>query len=822
MPQDQDSNPKGSRAREKLLRLSLESSHKSYYPQLRQQLEKLRQSEQDLSVTLNSIGEGVIATDRQGRITRMNPMAETLTGWTLQQARGKALGQVFRIVNVHTREACQDPVQKVLESGKIQGLANETLLISKQGLEYQLADSAAPIQEKPGGEIRGVVLVFRDISQEYAMRKAQEKSEAAYRDLFQGAPVGIFRSTSRGDLLQANPAMAQMLGFSYPEQAVQYYQDLSRQLYPDPQVREELISALRQQGQVQGFEYQAHCYDGQRRWLSITARVSEHLTDGDFILDGFVWDVSPRKEQETHLQQTRRLLDEIIEFLPDATLVIDTQGRVIAWNRAIEELTGVAKEDMLNQGDYEYGRLLYGQRCPILVDIVLTDSQDRPSLEEDYQYISWKEEIIYGEAYAPLVNNGKGAHLWGAAGRLRDASGNLIGAIESIRDVSERKNLELQLQQARKMEAVGTLAGGIAHDFNNILQIINGYTNLMLQERSSDDPEQERLLQIQKSGRHGSELVKKLLTFSRKVEGEKQILDLNQEIKEAVEILRRSLPRMIDIRLGLDQDLWPVEADPVQLEQIIFNLGSNAEYAIPDRGSLEFKTKNVVLDAAFVRLHPGLEPGEHVLLSVSDTGCGMDEETREKIFEPFFTTKEVGSGTGLGLASVYGIIKAHQGHVLCYSQPGQGTTFEIYLPARPKIQQEGQKPQQEQVAKSGAGTILVVDDEPAIQELTQEMLEALGYTVICAGSGEEALQSYQEQQREIDLVLLDLGMPGMGGYSCLLELLRADPGVKVLVASGYAANVNAEQVLQAGAVGFLSKPFQMQDLEGKLREVLDN
>ncbi|MGM0424568.1 MAG: PAS domain S-box protein, partial [Thermodesulfobacteriota bacterium] len=802
-------------------RLRQETSHKSYYSQLSQQLEKLRQREEDLSLTLNSIGEGVIVTDRQGRITRMNPMAESLTGWALAEVRGAHLGQVFRIVNGHTREACQDPVQKVLESGRIQGLANNTLLLARDGREYQIADSAAPIQDRAEREIRGVVLVFRVVSQEDAMHKRLQESEAAYRSLFQNSPVGIFRSTSRGELLQANPAMARMMGFTSPEQAVEYYQDLGKQLYPEPRIRENFIWALREQGQVQGFEYQALCYDGQMRWLSITARVSEYVTDEDFVLDGFVWDVSPRKEQEAHLEQARRLLDEIIEFLPDAILVIDTQGKVIAWNRAIEELTGAAKEDMLGKGDYEYGRLLYGKRCPILVDIVLTDSQDRPSLEEDYQYISWKEEIIYGEAYASVVNNGKGAHLWGAAGKLRDAAGNLIGAIESIRDVSERKNLELQLQQARKMEAVGTLAGGIAHDFNNILQIINGYTNLMLEERNSNDPEWERLLQIQRSGRHGSELVKKLLTFSRKVEGEKQILDLNQEVKESAEILRSSLPRMIDIRLDLDQELWPVDADAVQLEQILFNLGSNAGYAMPDGGVLEIETKNVVLDADFARLHPGLEPGEYVLLSVSDTGCGMDEETREKVFEPFFTTKEMGRGTGLGLASVYGIIKAHQGHVLCYSKPGQGTTFQIYLPARPETEQEEKKALQKQENKSGIGTILVVDDEPAIQELTQEMLQAIGCNAICAASGEEALQSYQKNQDEIDLVLLDLGMPGMGGYNCLLELLRKYPGVKVLVASGYAANVNAEQVLQAGAAGFLSKPFQMQDLEAKLREVLD-
>ncbi|MFW6314801.1 MAG: PAS domain-containing sensor histidine kinase, partial [Desulfohalobiaceae bacterium] len=699
MPQDQNSDPKVQAARDKLLRLSLESSHKSYYPQLRQQLERLRQSGEDLSVTLNSIGEGVIATDRQGRITRMNPTAESLTGWSQTEAKGRHLGEVFHIVNAHTRGACQDPVQKVLESGKIQGLANDTLLLSRQGREYQIADSAAPIQDGTGGEVRGVVLVFRDVSQEYSMRKALEASEAAYRDLFQNAPVGIFRSTSQGRLLQANPSMAKLLGWASPEEAVFYYQDLGRQIYQDLETREKFISILQEKGQVQGFEHQALCQDGQTRWLSINARVSEYYGPWDFVLDGFVWDITPRKEQESHLKQTRRLLDEIIEFLPDATLVIDTQGKVLAWNRAIEELTGVGKEEMLGKGDYEYSRLLYGRPCPILVDIVLADSGKRPGLEKTYEYISWREEILYGEAYAPAVHNGKGAYLWGAAGTLRDGSGNLIGAIESIRDVSERKQvekrlqeseelyrsitentfdltcllelsghyiyhntryldvmgyssqellgcnvlkiihpedqekvmqalqqgvaegwdqhrlsfrmrckdgsykwldnrarllkdeqgrpqrilavgqditehrkLEQQLQQARKMEAVGTLAGGIAHDFNNILQVINGYANILLQECAVQNSDRNKLQQILRSGQYGAELVRKLLAFSRKLEGQKRPLDLNQEVQETVQILRSTLPKMIDIQLSLEQDLWPVEADRNQVQQVLMNL----------------------------------------------------------------------------------------------------------------------------------------------------------------------------------------------------------------------------------------------------------
>ncbi|MFP4672804.1 MAG: PAS domain S-box protein [Desulfohalobiaceae bacterium] len=780
-----------------------------------------------------------------------------------------------------------------------------------------------------------------------AMHSKLQDSETAYRDLFQNAPVGIFRSTSQGRLLQANPTMARLLGWDSPEEAVSYYQELGRQIYQDPESRKEFISILQEKGQVQGFEHQALCMDGQRRWLSVNARVSTYHGPWDFVLDGFVWDISPRKEQESHLQQTRRLLDEIIEFLPDATLVIDTQGRVIAWNRAIEELTGAVKEDMLGRGEYEYGRLLYGYPCPILVDIVLAEPERRPQLQKDYEYVSWSQEILYGEAYAPLVKAGQGAHLWGAAARLRDGAGNLIGAIESMRDVSERKQvekrlqeseelyrsitentfdltcllelhgnyiyyntryldvlgyssqellgcnvleiihpedqekvaqalqqgaaegwdqhrlsfrmrckdgsykwldnrarllkdeqrrpqvilavgqditerrkLEQQLQQARKMEAVGTLAGGIAHDFNNILQVINGYANILLQECAVQNSDRNKLQQILRSGQYGAELVRKLLAFSRKLEGQKRPLDLNQEVQETVQILRSTLPKMIDIQLSLEQDLWPVEADPVQMEQILLNLGSNAADAMAQGGRLEIQTRNEYLQADISRQQPELAPGSYVLLTVSDTGCGMDDQTRDKVFEPFFSTKEVGKGSGLGLASVYGIVKAHQGHVLCYSQSGQGTSFKIYLPAGSESDQEAEQVQQVQEPVPGSGTVLVVDDEPTIRDLTQEMLENMGYTVLCAASGEEALQIFQDQHQDIDVVLLDIGMPGMGGYNCMLKMLGIDPGARVLIASGYAGKLNVEQAMQAGAVGFMSKPFQMRDLGEKLVELL--
>ena len=387
-------------------------------------------------------------------------------------------------------------------------------------------------------------------------------------------------------------------------------------------------------------------------------------------------------------------------------------------------------------------------------------------------------------------------------------------------DVSEAKGLRAQLLQAQKMESIGTLAGGIAHDFNNLLQVVIGYSDLLLYTKKPTDPEYEGLHAIRRAGMDGSELAKRILAFSRRLEPDARPVSLNNEIKRVEKMLKRTLPKMIEVELLLADDAMPVNADPGQMEQVLLNLAINAQHAMPDGGRLTIETANTVLGADYAKTHLDVEPGQYVLLTVSDTGHGMDKEVVEHIFEPFFTTKGPGEGTGLGLAMAYGIVKGHGGHINCYSEPGTGTTFKIYLPAMVReLEQEiattGQMP------AFGKETILLVDDEQSIRGMGEQLLTMAGYTVLTAANGKEGLEVYRSNKDRIALVLLDLIMPVMGGKQCLERLLEINPKVKVVITSGYSVEGHTKETLEAGAKGFVGKPYQMKDLLGTARKVLD-
>ncbi|MEA3429103.1 MAG: response regulator, partial [Thermodesulfobacteriota bacterium] len=405
-----------------------------------------------------------------------------------------------------------------------------------------------------------------------------------------------------------------------------------------------------------------------------------------------------------------------------------------------------------------------------------------------------------------------------------DMEGNLTGIEGTVRDMTEHKRLESELFQARKMEAVGTLAGGIAHDFNNIVQGISGFTEILLLGKKENDPDYGKLIHIQTQAFRAGKLTGQLLAFSRKAESMLQPLDLNGEIEKLKEVFIRTLPRMIDIRFHLSGKLNLVNADPNQIEQIFMNLIINARDAMVDDGRLVVQTENVTLEGKYCRTLPGAAPGEYVLLAVSDTGMGMDRDVAEHIFEPFYTTKEVDKGTGLGLAMVYGIVKNHNGYVYCESMPGQGTTFKIYLPVvkEEKISQNADYTLEQEVV-GGTETILLVDDDESVLEVEKGFLEHSDYTVITAESGEEAIEIVSKIHTSYpDLVILDLNMPGMGGYKCLRELLKIDSEIKILVASGYSSQVDEKTLRETGARGFIAKPYQMKAMLKMVRGMLDD
>jgi len=391
---------------------------------------------------------------------------------------------------------------------------------------------------------------------------------------------------------------------------------------------------------------------------------------------------------------------------------------------------------------------------------------------------------------------------------------------EARRKITHEK-LEVQLHQAQKMESVGRLAGGVAHDFNNMLGVILGYTELAMERVEPDDPLHANLEKIQGAAQRSADLTRQLLAFARKQTVSPKVIDLNDTIENMLKLLRRLIGEDLDLAWHPAKEVWPVKIDPTQVDQILTNLFVNARDAFTDLGKVTIETGNTIFDEDYCRVHAGFVPGEYTMLAVSDNGCGMDKETQSHLFEPFFTTKEVGKGTGLGMATVYGVVKQNNGFINVYSEPGQGTTFKIYLPrhlskAVPLSEKEPDKP-----GERGRETVLLVEDEPTILEMTTEMLQNLGYTVLAAGTPGEAVRLAHEHPGRIDLLLTDVVMPEMNGRQLAGNLLAHYPVLKRLFMSGYTANVIAHHGVLDEGVHFIQKPFSKKDLGEKLREALD-
>lgn len=414
--------------------------------------------------------------------------------------------------------------------------------------------------------------------------------------------------------------------------------------------------------------------------------------------------------------------------------------------------------------------------------------------------------------------------------RLVDANGNFSGLVVLMRDISkrlqdeaERAQLEVQLRHSQKMEAIGTLAGGVAHDFNNILQILHGSVQLLWNNSEMDSKERSRLEQMDNALERATGLVGQLLTFSRKMEGDMGPLDLNFEVRQVAALLERTIPKMIDIRLELSANIWLVNGNPIQIEQILLNLASNSRDAMADGGVINISSANFELDTETAsRLDLDTAPGRYVALKVADSGRGMTPEVLQHIFEPFFTTKGIGGGTGLGLATVYGIVRSHGGTIQCRSEVGKGTEFVIYLPASEHGQPRKDRKNKAQEKKAGGSeTILLVDDEYAVADVAAAALEDVGYRVMHAPNGETALEIHLEQNGRIDLVLLDLGMPGMGGRRTLEMLKQSQPDLPVIIASGYSELEEGEKAMDSGAAAYIQKPFRLVEMLKLVRKILD-
>ncbi len=515
-------------------------------------------------------------------------------------------------------------------------------------------------------------------------------------------------------------------------------------------------------------------------------------------MTGAVNDVTDRKRSEAE----RDRLMMAIEQAAEEVVVTDAQGVIVYVNPAFETVTGYTRLEVL------------GQNPRIL----------KSGAHDEAFYRALWESISSGKTWhGRMVNRKKdGTHYTEEAtiSPVRDAAGVVTSFVAVKRDISRDLVLEAQLLQSQKMEGIGRLAGGIAHDFNNILSVILTCTGFAQESLPEGTPAREDIGEIEKAGRRAAALTRQLLAFSRKQVLQPELLDLNKVLVEMEKMLHRILGEDIDLVQVLAPDLGIVTADPGQVEQVLMNLVVNARDAMPQGGKLTIETANVELDAEYVEQHAGSKPGLHVMLAVSDSGIGMDEKTMARVFEPFFTTKGPGKGSGLGLSTVYGIVKQSGGCIYAYSEPGKGTTFKVYLP-----RELSRAPVVKQVPTTkrsgGQETVLLVEDDEAVRSVAKRILEAAGYTVLSAASGDEGLLLCEQNPVEIHLVLTDVVMPEMGGRVFIERLAKVRPGMKVLYMSGYTHDAIVHHgVLEKGTL-FIGKPFSQSELLRKVRDVLD-
>jgi two-component system cell cycle sensor histidine kinase/response regulator CckA len=653
---------------------------------------------------------------------------------------------------------------------------------------------------------------FEELEKEAAKRKeveeALQQSEERYPSGVEGAIQAIL--IIQDSIIQfANRAAARIFGYSNREELIGLN-------IIGPLVAPQERAELRRRGSrvLSGKSVPIHHWQGIRKdgtqiWIQSTLSLTSWKKKPAILSS--LTDITERKlAAEQMLEKERNLLSTVIDNVPDYIYMKDTESRYLVSNNAFVRFLGAKTPDeVIGKTPFE----LYPE-------------------EMATRYYADDQEVI--RSGRPLVNReersvdqGRGKLVWNLTTKvpLRDGQRKVVGLVGVARDITEKKQaeeekerLQTQLQQAQKMEAIGTLAGGIAHNFNNLLMGIIGNTSMMLLDTDSSHPNRERLENIEKSVQNASKLTSQLLRYARQGGYEIRPIGLNQLVKETSDTFAMT-KKEIRVHQELSKDLFRINGEQGQIEQILLNLYVNAADAMRGGGDLFLKTMNATPKHMKGKPYK-VKPGNHVLLTVRDTGIGMDKRTQERIFDPFFTTKGMGRGMGLGLASVYGIIKAHGGYIDVESKKGHGTTFRIYLPASSEKEVIKEKELPEKILK-GKETILLVDDEDIVLDVGEQMLKTLGYKLSLAKSGREAIELYNKNRDTIDMVLLDMIMPDMGGGEAYDRMKEINPDIKVLLSSGYSIDGQATEILKRGCDGFIQKPFHMQELSQRVRKILD-
>lgn len=642
---------------------------------------------------------------------------------------------------------------------------------------------------------RRIALLEEALLERDASLDALQNSEKRYRRLFESAKDGILiLDADTGRVVDVNPYLLQLLGYSFDELYGQHIWELG--IFKDIAASKDAFRALQDNEFIRYDDLPLETRDGKPIDVEFVSNV--YLVDHSKVIQCNIRDLT----SQNRTRAERKRLIAAVEQAGEAIVITDARGSILFVNPAFVRMTGYSAAEAIGRNPR----------------ILKSGEQDEPFYRNLWTTIS------SGNTWSGrMVNRRKDGTLYTdetTIAPVRDALNQIVNYVAVNRDLTEHLRLSAQFFQAQKMEAVGLLAGGVAHDYNNMLTVIIGYAELALRKVDPSQPLHGDLEEIVKAAKHSTDITRQLLAFARKQTIIPVVLELNQSVESMLKMLQRLIGEDIDLAWLPGNGLFQVKMDPAQINQILANLCVNSRDAIAGVGKITIETENAALDNSYCAHHVGFVAGEYVQLAVSDDGCGMDKETVSQIFEPFFTSKGAGQGTGLGLSTVYGIVKQNNGFINVYSEPGKGTTFRIYLP-RYADQPVVPRPEEAAEIPHGHGeTVLVVEDEPAIQAVSKILLEELGYRVLVAGTPGEAIGLAEEYASRIDLIITDVVMPEMNGRVLAERVLSIYPDMRILFMSGYTADVIAHRGVLDEGVNFMQKPFSLKDLAVRVRESL--
>ncbi|NNF99951.1 MAG: PAS domain S-box protein [Desulfobacteraceae bacterium] len=772
--------------------------------------EKLRESEGRFRAIFEQAAVGVAQVmTRTGEFLRINKRYADIVGYTMDEMKKLSFQQITYPEDL---QADLDLTGQMIE-GKIREFTMEKRYYHKDGGIVWVNLTVSPMWQV-GESPEFHVAVVEDITDRKRAEQELKQSNRKLRLALQASSMGTWDWDIVSDRVSWSAETLDIFGTSFESFGGTYEAYLN---FAESEVRDEADRGVKnflanppESGVIQ-YEHPITSGDGQKKWIEVRGKLFGDDQGQLNRMTGICTDITERRKAEEEFRTEKEFTDTALDAQTDTFFLFNPEaGKAVRWNRAFRDVSGYTDEEIAripvpatyyNPDDVERFKtliknVLNEQTGSIMMTLICKDGRKVPT---EYQVSAMSD----------------------AAGVCRYIISIGRDVTERLKIEAEKEQLEAQFHQAQKLESVGRLAGGVAHDLNNLLSPILGYSEMMLEGTAAGDVRREPLDEIRRAGMRARGLVHQLLAFSRKQTLEFRSLDLNAVLRKFKKLLRRTIREDIDIQMTLAHRLPPVRGDIGQLEQVIMNLAVNAQDAMPDGGELTIETAQSELDESNAVRHEGVTPGPYVMIAISDTGHGMDEETLNLIFEPFFTTKGVDKGTGLGLATTYGIIKQHGGNIRVYSEPGRGATFKVYLPFSAEPSEDIIPADKTPADMSGTETILLVEDNDQVRKMACAILKREGYTVLPASGGQEAIDLMESHDGAVHLILTDVVMPEMNGRQLFEDISGRYPDVKALYMSGYTDDVILHRGLMDPDVQFIQKPFAVKSLTAKVREVLD-